>query len=123
MDNDDAQVREVLSKVWGPHYRFVGEDYVNQIQDAAQTAKPVEEIVTAARGGDDFDWVESVKILYEAIKVINVVLTLYFGAKRLLTKEELSNKVRESGVVNDTTNPAVASKVEMVVESVTSSDK
>ncbi len=59
----------------------------------------------------------------EAIKVINVVLTLYFGAKRLLTKEELSNKVRESGVVNDTTNPAVASKVEMVVESVTSSDK
>lgn len=121
MENGDNKATAILTVAWGSHCRFVGDDYVSRIQEEANANKPVDEIIKSAKGGDNFDWVESIKILYQGVQLINGLMTLYFAAKKvnkLLSKGELLDKARQEGIVNASLNPAVASKVETVIEKI-----
>jgi hypothetical protein len=115
-DDTGAQAKRILQAVWGPHYRFVGEEFVDRIQSALERGESVDNIVASGRGGDSFEWAESVKILFEGLQVVATVLSIYSSTLNIRSKKELKEKAQAAGIEDKTTNPAVKSKIDAVIE-------
>jgi hypothetical protein len=113
-----AEAKRILQAVWGPHYRFVGEEFVDRIQGALERGESVDNIISSGRGGDSFDWVESVKIVIEALQVVATVLSIYSSTLNIRSKKELKEKAQAAGIDDKTTNPAVKSKIDAVIEEI-----
>lgn len=72
------EVKPILLDAWGPHYREVEED-VDRVLDGLKMDKSAEDLIHGAEGGESYDRVEAIKVVYYGAKIVAVLFGIYFA--------------------------------------------
>ncbi|MEM6399044.1 MAG: hypothetical protein AAF757_02270 [Cyanobacteria bacterium P01_D01_bin.116] len=104
-ENEKELVKSILNQVWRVQYRIVGNDSVDKLYDGVQNGDSLDNLVSFPSGGDSMDLSSAWEILYQAVGLTVNVIVLYKTFKqehnRPPSQEELSQKVKDSGILSD----------------------
>lgn len=119
------EVKGIIKQVWRVQSRAVGDVAIDQLYDAVQTKKPLDELLDSAQGGSSFDLHSTWQLLYEAIDLTANAVALYTLWKQRNesspSKKEMLQLLREAKIENSYSR-AVLERLDILIDQIAKQD-
>jgi hypothetical protein len=119
------EVKEIIKRVWRVQFKAIGDSSIEQLYEAVQAKKPLDELLNSAEGGSSFDLHSTWQLLYEAVDLTANALALYTLWKqrneRSPSKKEMLQLLREAKIENSYSR-AVLERLDILIDQIAKQD-
>ena len=117
-----SSLQSIVQKVWPEHTDALDDaDFLQRIEAQSASGGSPDDLIKTAKGGDSFDWAQTIKILHEAFKFTAELLAIYAALQKVsaarVSSRELAEEIRKQKV-DQKYSPPVAQQLETVAKEV-----
>jgi ubiquitin-protein ligase len=117
------EIKEIVRKTWRVQCMAVGDVSIDKLYEATRSGKPLDELLSSAKGGSDLNIDGTWHLLCEAFSLTADVLALYIFLKQRNesspSKEEILQLLNES---KNSYSRAVLEKLDILIDRIAKHD-
>lgn len=119
------EIKGIIKQVWRVQSRAIGDIAIDQLYEAVQAKKPLDELLDSADGGSSFDLHSTWQLLYEAVDFTANAVALYTLWKQRNesspSKKEMLQLLREAKIENSYSR-AVLERLDILIDQIVKQD-